>query len=122
MSEDQAASAAGDEAFIRNQYPYVQSPKLLLHHEGMGIYIVRSNPINCYGTYQWWLFPEGLKSCQLLCNSNEDDVLRRLSNKVQDERGNWVPHILADGQTIYAKDSPQPEAGCGSGEVMEIDA
>jgi hypothetical protein len=122
MSEDQAASVAGDEAFIRNQYTYVQSPKLLLHHEGMGIYIVRSNPIDCYGTYQWWLFPEGLKSCQLLCNSNEDDVLRRLSNKVQDERGNWVPHILADGQTIYAKDSPQPEAGCGSGEVMEIDA
>jgi hypothetical protein len=122
MSEAQAASVAGDEAFIRNQYPYVQSPKLLLHHEGLAIYVVRSNPIDMRA-HQWWLFKEDLKSCRLLCNSNEDDVLRRLGNKRQDERGNWVPEILADGQVIYAKDAVQPLTPQTDGptEDMEID-
>jgi hypothetical protein len=125
MSQTQAASIAGDEAFIRNQYPYVQSPKLLLHHEGMGIYVVRSDPIDQQGTtHQWWLFNEDLKSCRLLCNANEDDVLRRLGNKRQNERGNWVPNILTDGQVIHAKDVVQqltPQT-TGLTEVMEVDA
>jgi hypothetical protein len=125
MSQAQAASVAGDEAFIRNQYPYVQSPKMLLRHEGMQIYVVRSDPIDhCGTTHQWWLFTEDLKSCRLLCNSNEDDVLRRLGNKKQDERGNWVPDILADGQVIRAKDvvqSPSTQTA-GTVEVMEVDA
>lgn len=128
MSEAQAPSVAGDEAFIRNQYPYVQSPKVLLHHEGLGIYVVRSDPIDCRGTtHQWWLFKEDLKSCRLLCNATEDDVLRRLSNKIQDERGNWVPNILADGQVIHAKDTVMPLTTTHpvqdpSLEVMEVDA
>ena len=128
MSEAQSASVAGDEAFIRNQYPYVQSPKVLLHHEGLGIYVVRSDPIDCRGTtHQWWLFKEDLKSCRLLCNANEDDVLRRLANKIQDERGNWVPNILADGQVIHAKDTVMPLTTTHTGhghslEVMEVDA
>ena len=123
MNEAQAASVAGDEAFIRNQYPYVQSPKILLHHEGLSIYVVRTDPIDCHGiTHQWWLFQEDLKSCRLLCNANEDDVLRRLANKIQDERGNWVPNILADGQVIHAKDAVQAPASMDSSlEVMEVD-
>lgn len=120
---DEVPSVAGNEAFIRNQYPYVQSPKILLHHEGMSIFVVRSNPIDHRGnTHQWWLFKEDLKSCRLLCNSNEDDVLRRLANKVQDERGNWIPDILADGQIIHAKDSVQPLTPPPQAEGMEIDA
>ncbi|KIW08567.1 uncharacterized protein PV09_00532 [Verruconis gallopava] len=126
MSQDRAAAVAGDEAFIRNQYPYVQSPKILLHHEGLAIYVVRSDPIDHRGTtHQWWLFNEDLKSCRLLCNANEDDVLRRLANKRQDERGNWVPDILADGQVIYAKDAIKPlttPQSTGPVEVMEVDA
>lgn len=125
MSNSQSASVAGDEAFIRNQYAYIQAPELLLHHEGMAIYVVRSNPIDCRGTvHQYWLFQEDLKSCRLLCNSNENDVLRRLGNKVQDERGNWVPHILADGQVIHAKDSIAPmttQPTEVNAEVMEVD-
>jgi hypothetical protein len=120
-NEVTAGAVAGNEAFIRNQYPYVQAPKILLEHEGMGIFVVRSSPIDHHGTtHQWWLFKEDLKSCRLLCNSNEDEVLRRLAKKVQDERGNWIPDILADGQIIHAKDSVQPLTPQPV-EVMDVD-
>jgi hypothetical protein len=106
ISKTQAAAVAGQETYIKNQYPYVQQPKIVLQHEGLGIFVTRSVAIDLRGlVHQWWLFTEDLNSCRLLCNSNEEEVLRRLGNKRQDERGNWIPDILADGQVIHAKDT-----------------
>jgi len=124
MSENQAASVAGQETYIKKQYPYVQQPKILLLHEGLGIFVVRSATIDLRGLqHQWWLFTEDLNSCRLLCNDSEEEVFRRLSNKKQDERGNWIPDILADGQIIHAKDTVVPfTKATESTEVMEVDA
>jgi len=125
LDQAQVHSVAGEETYIKNQYPYVNAPKIVLHHEGLAIYVVRSDPIDLRGLlFQWFLFTEDLKSCRLLCNSNEDDVLRRLANKRQDERGNWIPDILADGQIIHAKDAIRPLTlqHPQLSEVMEIDA
>lgn len=125
FDHEQAPSVAGEETYIKNQYPYITSPKIVLHHEGLAIYVVRSAAIDLRGLLnQWWLMTEDLRSCKLLCNSNEDDVLRRLANKKQDDRGNWIPDILADGQIIHAKDfvrplTPQPVDVFDS---MEVDA
>lgn len=106
ISEVQAAAVAGQETYIKNQYPYVQQPKIVLQHEGLGIFVIRSVAIDLRGlVHQWWIFTEDLNSCRLLCNSTEEEVLRRLGNKRQDERGNWIPDILADGQVIHAKDA-----------------
>ncbi|KAF2435549.1 hypothetical protein EJ08DRAFT_645839 [Tothia fuscella] len=123
ISEAQASGIAGSEAYIRNQYPYVRQPKILLQHEGLGLVVARSDPIDQRGlVHQYWLFTEDLNQCRLLCNSDEDEVFRRLSNKRQDERGNWIPNILTDGQIISAKDSTVPIAPVvDSVEVMEID-
>lgn len=104
LSEHQAAAAAGQEAYIRNQYPMVQNPNILLQHEGLGIYIVRCKPENAFGYYEeWWLFKDDLKSARFLCN-DEAEVFRRLSNKIQDERGNWLPDIQVVGPVVHAKD------------------
>lgn len=96
-------SIAGLEAFIKKQFP-LQNPQLQLHHEGLGIYVVRSEPPTAQGYwYQWWLFREDLKSCRFLCN-DDTDLYRRLSNKRQDDRGIWLPNILAEGPELHAKD------------------
>jgi hypothetical protein len=103
LSEHQAAAIAGQEAYIRNQYPY-QEPRILLQHEGLGVYIVRTKPENAQGNcYEWWIFKDDLKSCRFLCN-DETELFRRLSNKIQDERGNWLPDILTVGPVVHAKD------------------
>jgi len=123
ISETQAAAVAGQETYIKNQYPYVQQPKIILQHEGLGIFVTRSVAIDLRGlVHQWWLFTEDLNSCRLLCNSNEEDVLRRLGNKRQDERGNWIPDILADGQVIHAKDTVTPNTQANDvADGMEVD-
>jgi hypothetical protein len=124
IPESQASGIAGSEAYIRNQYPYVKQPKILLRHEGLGLLVARSDAIDQRGLiHQWWLFPEHLNQCRLLCNSDEEEVFRRLANKKQDERGNWVPDILADGQIIYAKDAAKSSMipTTTTEEVMEID-
>lgn len=103
LSEHQVAAVAGQEAYIRNQYP-IQEPKILLQHEGLGIYIVRARPENAHGYWDnWWLFKDDLKSCRFLCN-DEDELFRRLSTKVQDERGNWQPDFEMVGPVVHAKD------------------
>ena len=103
LSEHQAAAIAGQEAYIRNQYPF-QEPRILLQHEGLGIYIVRIKSENAQGHwYDWWIFKDDLKSCSFLCN-DETELFHRLSNKIQDERGNWLPDILTVGSVVYAKD------------------
>lgn len=123
VSEAQAAAVAGQETYIKNQYPYVQHPKIVLQHEGLGIFVTRSAAIDCNGSiHQWWLFTEDLNTCRLLCNSTEEEVLRRLGNKRQDERGNWVPDILADGQIIHAKDTVASMVQANEvAESMEVD-
>jgi len=103
LSEHQAAAIAGQEAYIRNQYPF-QEPHILLQHEGLGVYIVRTKPEKVQGHwYDWWIFKDDLKSCRFLCN-DETELFHRLSNKIQDERGNWLPDILTDGPVVHAKD------------------
>jgi hypothetical protein len=117
------SQASGSETYIKNQYPYVKQPKVLLQHEGLGVLVARSEPIDLRGLlHQWWIFTEDLNQCRLLCNSNEEEVFRRLSNKRQDERGNWIPDILADGQIISGKDSITPLSNTTeSEESMEVD-
>jgi hypothetical protein len=117
------SQASGSETYIKNQYPYVKQPKVLLQHEGLNVLVARSEPIDLRGLlHQWWIFTEDLNQCRLLCNSDEEEVFRRLSNKRQDERGNWIPDILADGQIITSKDSIAPLAQIThSEEVMEVD-
>lgn len=104
LSEHQTLAVAGQETYIKNQFPMVHHPKILLQHEGLGIFIVRCNPDHTYGYLEeWWLFKDDLKSARFLCN-NEAEVFDRLSNKVQDERGNWLPDIQAVGPILHAKD------------------
>lgn len=103
LSEHQAAAIAGQEAYIRNQYPF-QEPRILLQHEGLGIYVVRTKPESAQAHWDdWWIFKDDLKSCRFLCN-DENELFRRLSNKIQNERGNWLPDILTVGSVVYAKD------------------
>jgi hypothetical protein len=109
LTENQNAAIAGSETFIKNQYD-ISEPRILLHSEGLGIYVVRTEPPHGYWS-QWWLFREDLKSCRFLCN-DENDLFRRLNNKRRDERGNWIPDILTGGPEVFAKD-----VVCG-GEVL----
>jgi hypothetical protein len=103
LSDSQEPSIRGSEAFIKNQYNVVE-PRIMLHHEGLAVYVVRTEPASAAGYWsQWWLFREDLKSCRFLCN-DESQLFRRLSNKRMDERGNWVPEILAEGPEVRAKD------------------
>jgi hypothetical protein len=103
VSEHQAAAVAGEETYIRKQYSF-REPNILLQHEGLGIYIVRTKPDDAHSCWDnWWLFKDDLKSCRFLCN-DEAELFRRLSNKVQDERGNWFPDILVVGPVVHAKD------------------
>ena len=104
LAEHQAAAVAGEETYIRKQYSF-REPKILLQHEGLGIYIVRTKPDDAHSCWDnWWLFKDDLKSCRFLCN-DEAELFRRLSNKVQDERGNWLPDILVVGPVVHAKDA-----------------
>jgi len=113
LTGNQASAIAGSETFIKKQFR-LNEPSILLRHEGMGIYVVRSEPASAHGYWsQWWLFREDLKSCRFLCN-DEDDLFRRLNNKKRDERGNWLPDILAEGPEVFAKD-----VTCG-GQVLPL--
>jgi len=101
----QSSAVAGSETFIRNQFS-LNDPRILLHHEGLGIYVVRTEPARAKGYwYQWWLFRDDLKSCRFLCN-DDNDIFRRLNNKREDERGNWIPDILVEGPEVFARDVP----------------
>lgn len=99
-------SHAGSERFIRNQFQK-NDARILLHHEGLQIFVVRVEPESAKGYWhQWWLFREDLKSCRFLCNEDHD-LFRRLDHKRQDERGNWQPDILVEGPEYFALDTPQ---------------
>jgi hypothetical protein len=103
--ETQTSAIAGSETFIKKQFP-LNDPRILLHHEGLGIYVVRTEPAGAKGYWhQWWLFRDDLKSCRFLCN-DDADLMRRLNNKRQDERGNWLPDILVEGPEVFARDVP----------------
>ena len=100
----QAAAIAGQQNFIKNQFEF-NDPRILLQHEGLGIFVVRTKPASAEGYWdQWWLFTDDLKSCRFLCH-DENDLFRRLNNKRQDERGNWRPDILVEGPVIRARDA-----------------
>jgi hypothetical protein len=104
-AESQASAIAGSEAFIRNQYP-LSEPRILLHHEGLGIYVVRTEPASAKDYWhQWWLFRDDLKSCRFLCN-DDNDLFRRLNHKHEDARGNWIPNIIVEGPEVFARDVP----------------
>jgi hypothetical protein len=105
LSDTQESAIAGSEMFIKKQFQK-HDPRILLHHEGLAIYVVRVEPESAKGYWhQWWLFREDLKSCRFLCNE-DGDLFRRLSHKLQDERGNWIPAILVEGPEHFAKDVP----------------
>lgn len=105
LSVNQASAIAGSETFIKKQFS-LDEPRIFLHHEGLGIYVVRSDPVGAKGYWQqWWLFRDDLKSCRFLSN-DDNDLFRRLNHKRQDERGNWIPHILVEGPEVFAKDVP----------------
>ena len=96
------ASTAGQASCIKDQFSF-GDPQILLQHEGLGILVVRTKPASAQGYWdQWWLFTDDLKSCRFLCHE-ESDLFRRLSNKRQDERGNWQPDILVEGPVVRAK-------------------
>jgi hypothetical protein len=98
-----APAVAGQQNFIKKQFSF-NNPQILLQHEGLGIFIVRTKPSSAEGYWdQWWLFTNDLKSCRFLCH-DENDLFRRLSNKRQDDRGNWQPDILVEGPVVRAKD------------------
>lgn len=111
LTDTQQSAIAGSETYIRNQYD-LNSPKIVLQHEGLGIYVVKSEPLSAQGYWsQWWLFQENLKSCRFLCN-DDSQLFARLSNKRLDERGHWVPDIKYEGPEVYAKDMhPKPQGG-----------
>ncbi|KAF2665313.1 hypothetical protein BT63DRAFT_428285 [Microthyrium microscopicum] len=105
LSDTQESAIAGSEKFVQIQFS-LEEPRILLQHEGLGIYVVRSEPAGAKGYWhQWWLFRDDLKSSRFLCN-DDNDLFRRLSNKRQDERGNWIPDILAEGPELFARDVP----------------
>jgi hypothetical protein len=131
LSDSQEPSIRGSEAFIKNQYS-VMEPRIMLHHEGLAVYVVRTEPASAAGYWsQWWLFREDLKSCRFLCN-DESQLFRRLSNKRMDERGNWIPEIMAEGPEVRAKDmatagevlppSPGFAAVCDAQQPMDLQA
>lgn len=109
LSDSQEMAIRGSEAVIKNQYD-VMAPRIMLHHEGLAVYVVRTEPASAAGYWsQWWLFREDLKSCRFLCN-DESQLFRRLSNKRMDERGIWIPDILAEGPEVRARDiAPEGE-------------
>jgi hypothetical protein len=102
LSDTQQSAIAGSETYIRKQFD-LNEPHIALHHEGLGIYVVRSEPASAQGYWsQWWLFREDLRSSRFLCN--DDSLMERLNNKKQDERGHWVPDIRCSGPEVLAKD------------------
>jgi len=109
LSEQQQSAIAGSETFIRRQFDMVD-PKIALHHEGLGLYLVRSEPPTAQGYWtQWWLFREELTSCRFLCNDNSQ-LFSRLSHKRQDNRGHWIPDIRCEGPEVFAKDCRNRES------------
>jgi hypothetical protein len=109
LTTDQQTAAAGSETFIRKQFD-MYNPRMLLHHEGLSIYVVSSEPYSAPGYWQqYWLFREDLKSCRFLCR-DENELFDRLANKRQEERGNWIPDIVCEGPERFAKDVNEPTA------------
>jgi hypothetical protein len=108
LSEQQQSAIAGSETFIRRQFDMVD-PKIILHHEGLGLFLAKSEPQSAQGYWtQWWLFREDLNSCRFLCN-DDNQLFSRLSNKRQDERSQWVPDIRCEGPELFAKDAKTRE-------------
>jgi hypothetical protein len=105
LTDNQAAGIPGSEMFIHKHFP-LTNPRILLHHEGLSVYVVRSDPASAQGYWhQWWLFREDLRSARFLCN-DDNDLFRRLGNKRQDERGCWIPDILCEGPEMTVNDGP----------------
>jgi hypothetical protein len=107
LTETQQSAIAGSETYIRKQFD-LRNPHITLQHEGLGIYVVESEPASAQGYWkQYWLFNENLQSCRFLCN--DSTLLQRLNNKRCDERGHWIPEIRYEGPEIFAKDiNPSP--------------
>jgi hypothetical protein len=104
LSETQQSAIAGSETYIRKQFD-LNNPHVILHHEGLSLYVVESVPVSAQGYWpQFWLFHEDLRSCRFLCNE-DSQLLERLNNKRQDERGHWVPNIRCEGPEVLAKDA-----------------
>lgn len=94
--------AAGSETFVRREFDMC-NPRVLLHHEGLAVYVVCSEPLSAPGYWQqFWLFREDLRSCRFLCR-DEGDLFARIGNKRLDERGIWVPDIVCEGPERFAR-------------------
>jgi hypothetical protein len=107
IPETQRSAIAGNETFIRKQFDLL-NPHILLHHEGMGVYVVQSEPPSAPGYWtQFWLFRDNLRSCRFLCN-DEEQLMQRLNHKRCDERGHWIPDIRYEGPEVLAKDVRPP--------------
>jgi len=101
LNETQQSAIAGSEMVIRKHFN-LHNPSIVLHHEGLAIYVVRAEPASAQGYWtQWWLFRDDLKSCRFLCN--DETLFERLNNKRCDDRGLWVPDIRYEGPEVFAK-------------------
>jgi hypothetical protein len=103
---DDDAGVRGSETFVRKHFG-LTNPRVLLHHEGLGVHVVRSEPPSAQGYWrQWWLFREDLRGARFLCN-DDADLFRRLGNKRRDgDSGCWIPDILCEGPEVMACDRP----------------
>jgi len=115
LNETQQSAIAGSEMVI-HKYFDLHNPTIVLHHEGLGIYVVRSEPASAQGYWnQWWLFREDLKSSRFLCN--DESLFDRLNHKRCDERGHWVPDIRYNGPEVFPKGSRPAQSSTPGAEL-----
>jgi hypothetical protein len=109
----------GSETFVRKHFALV-APRILLHHEGLAVYVVRSEPRSAQGYWrQWWLFREDLRGARFLCN-DDADLFRRLGNKRRDACGGcWIPDILCEGPELLPSDPMGSSFGNASSTAVE---
>ena len=120
LTETERSAVAGSETYIRRQYDMID-PHIVLHHEGLGLHLVKTEPPTAQGYWtQWWLFREDLNSCRFLCN-DEAQLFSRLSHKRCDERGHWVPDIKCEGPEVFAKDHKPSEQSVPSFKQVVFD-
>ena len=73
----QAPAVKGWEKFILNHFDNILDPTILLHNEGLRVYLVRSLSSASDTQECWWVFQEDLSQCRLV-GFCEEDAIRNL--------------------------------------------
>ena len=94
-----APAAAGWERYIANHYR-LDSPSILLQHEGLKVFLVHAAR---YGQPRFWVFQDDLRMCQCI-GATQDVAITALTHMEPDTEGIMRNRILTQGEPMSAEE------------------